>query len=245
VIRYGADARHEIAFYPAKGLTAAPLVIAFGGRDVAGWPRYQLNHAGVSLAIVSAENTVLSASKSVADYTAAVARLYRDADKLGIDRTRIVLYGTDRTAGMALLFGMDPALLSQAGVPFESLRGVISDNGEDFDLIRRSRESAYFRAFYRRYYGDDDTKLAALSPTTHVAPPNAPAFLMLANERDVDQTRESRLMVDALGRAGTSATFVALPDKHEGVRKTYFLAEQGGSGWEIIDFVRKALGLKP
>jgi hypothetical protein len=242
-IRYGGKPWQDIELYRAKNESAAPLVIAFSADGVSEWPRYRFNQAGMSLAVVPNKQPVRTAQKTIANYIAAIAQLYREAQSFGIDRSRIVLYGSGNGGSMAVLFGTDPALLARAGVPFDALRGIVSIGGEDFDVARRASESAYLRSLYRRYYGAEKADLTELSPVTHLAPPNAPAFLLLASERDENGVRESRLMAQALVQPGTTAAFVRLPEKRQGRRPTYLLAEPSGSGWEIIAFLQSALDI--
>lgn len=241
-IRYGDKGWQEIYFYPVKGAKAAPVVIGLGPLDDHGWPRYQFNRAGIAFAFIPNEEREPNfARESLANYRAAIGTLYNQADKLGIDRTRIILAGAYFGADMATLFGTDPNLLDKVAVPFESLRGVISVDGEGFDLTRRSAESKVMRQKYKRAYSGDAAELAAFSPLTHVAPPNAPAFLLLASPDHADGIRESSMMAQSLLRAGTVARFATLPDKRKGSLRTVFLAEQGGSGWEIMDFLSRHL----
>lgn len=244
-IRYGGKPWQDIEFYRAKNDSAAPLVIAFSADGVSEWPRYRFNEAGISLAVVPNKEPVRTAQKTIANYIAAIAHLYREAKSFGIDQSRIVLYGSGNGGSMAVLFGTDPALLARAGVPFEAVRGIVSIGGEDFDVVRRASESAYLRSLYRRYYDTEKAGLAELSPVTHLEPPNAPAFLLLASERDENGIRESRLMAQALVQAGTTAAFATLPEKREGRRPTYLLAEPGGSGSEIIAFLQRAFDNAP
>jgi dipeptidyl aminopeptidase/acylaminoacyl peptidase len=112
-------------------------------------------------------------------------------------------------------------------------------DGEGFDLVRRSAESKFMHDEYKRIYADGAAALKAFSPMTHVAPPNAPAFLLLASHDHVDGVRESEFMAQALTSAGTAATFAALPDQRKGNLRTTFLAEQGGSGWAVMDFLQQ------
>jgi dipeptidyl aminopeptidase/acylaminoacyl peptidase len=128
-------------------------------------------------------------------------------------------------------------------VPFESLRGVIAIGGEDFDVLRRIGENAYLRSLYRRYYSRDEVELAALSPITHFAPPNAPAFLLLAVEQDTAAIEESQRMTQALAAAGVQAAYATVPERREGYRPTYFMAEADGAGHEVMPFLRDVLGL--
>jgi arylformamidase len=239
-LRYGDKAWQTIQFYPGKAETSAPLVIAFS-RAADEWARYRFSEAGIALAVVPDMETVPAARKTIDNYLAALSYLYRDAEKLRIDRSRVVFYG----GGLTALFGTGPTLLGRAGIPFEALRGVISIGGEDFDIVRRMKESAYLRSRYQRYLGHGESEAAAFSAASHLEAPNAPAFLLLADAHDSNGLRESRSFAEALANAGSPATFVALPEQREGVRRTYFLAEQGGSGWEIMAFLRAAFANAP
>jgi hypothetical protein len=244
-IRYGEKGWQEIFFYGTKGAKPAALVIALGPVDARGWPRYRINQAGLAFAAIpNVEREPDFARKALANYSAAIAKLYDSADALGIDRTRIVLVGSGFGAGIAALFGTDPTELGKAGIPFESLRGVVAIDGDNFDLARRSAESAIMRAEYKRVYAADPTALAAFSPMAHIASPNAPAFLLLSAPDRTDAVRESGLMTSALVQGGTEATFVTLPEPRKGNLKTLFLAEQGGSGWQLIDFLQHTLGMR-
>ncbi|MGZ3196164.1 MAG: alpha/beta hydrolase family protein [Croceibacterium sp.] len=240
-LRYGDKAWQSMDFYPAKSAGPTPLVIAFFSA-AKGWDRYRFNQAGIAIAFVPDRETVPTARKTVDNYLAAIATLYNNAEQLGIDRSRFVLYGSGGGGSMAVLLGTDPTLLGRAGVPFEAVRGVVSVGGEDFDVVRRSSKNAFLRSRYLRYYGSDEAETASLSPATHLAAPNAPGFLLLARERDTDAFEESGLIAQALMKAGSPATFMTLPEQREGVRRTYLLVEQGGAGWEIMDFVQEALG---
>lgn len=241
-IRYGDKGWQEILFYHGKNGEAAPLVIALGPVDALGWPRYRFNEAGLAFAAVpNMEREPDYARKSLSNYTTAVAKLYAQAEELGIDRSRIVVVGAGFGASMAALMGTEPDLFASAGVPFDSLLGVVSIGGEDFDLARRAAESNVVRDRYKRLYGGDTAGLGTFSPMAHIALPNAPAFLLLASPNDIDSSRESGLMVKALARAGTKATFLPLLEQRKGNRRTLFLAEPAGSGWDVMDFVHRAV----
>lgn len=237
--RYGARAWQTIEFYPAKTAAPAPLVIAFSN-DADGWPRYRLNESGISLAIVPQKETVPTARKTIDNYIEAIAYLYRETSKLNFDRSRIALFGSGNGGSMAVLLGTDPVLTARAGVPFDAVRAVISFGGEDFDVLRRMKGSPYLRSLCRRYYGGDEAELSAFSPASHLQLPNAPAFLLLAGEGDAAGIEESRSIAEKLLAAGSSAEFATVPDKREGVRRTYFLGEPGGAAWEIMPFLEAA-----
>jgi hypothetical protein len=243
-LRYGDKGWQTIQFYPARAGAPTPLVVAFSNA-MDEWARYRFNEAGIALAVVPDRETVPAAGKTIDNYLAAMSYLYGDAEGLGIDRTRMMLYGTGNGGSMAVLLGADPALLARAGVPFDAVRGVISIGGEDFDVVRRMKESSFLRSRYQRYYGRDEVETATLSAASHLELPNAPGFLLLADARDRAGLEESRSITEALVNAGSTAVFVTLPEPRDEVRRTHFLAEPGGSGWEIVAFVQAAFAKAP
>lgn len=240
--RFGPAHWQHLEFYRGAGHGPHPLVVAFSP-DANGWPRQRLAEAGISIAIISARRANSTAPESIDGYVEALGYLFREAETLGFDRAQIVLFGVGNDGSLATLFGTDPSLFERAGIPFASLRAVISVGGEDFDVLRRVAENRYLRVLYRRYYGRDEADLARLSPMTHLPPPNAPAFLLMAAERDENGIRESQRMTAALAEAGAAASYAGLPERRERVRATHFMAEEAGSGREVMPFLRSVLNL--
>jgi arylformamidase len=238
-IDYGPKRWQEVDFFPPAGVARAPLVIAFAS-PVAGWPRYQLNRAGIALAIVPNPTGEPDARKKVDNQVAAIAHIYRNAERLGIDRERLAILGYGNAGSLATLFGTDPALLARAGAPLEHLRGVVSLGGEDFDVAQRMAENSYLRSRYHRYYSSDEGELLQLSPAAHLQAPNAPAFLLLATEKDKEGVIQSERMARALSAVGTPAHYATLPEQREGFLPSYFMAEPDGSGREVVPFLQAA-----
>jgi hypothetical protein len=69
---------------------------------------------------------------------------------------------------------------------------------------------------YEAAFGKDPKRQAALSPSRHAAPPNVARWLILPIERRADSQAQSKGLADALIRAGSSATVVAVPGESHG-----------------------------
>ena len=50
-------------------------------------------------------------------------------------------------------------------------------------------------------------------------------------------------MTAALAEAGAAASYAGLPERRERVRATHFMAEEAGSGREVMPFLRSVLNL--
>lgn len=238
-LKFGPAHWQDLTLYRGAGSGPHPVIVAFNG--IGGWARHRLTEAGISLALIVDGRSNPTAPETIDGVVEALRFIDREAGTLGIDREQVVLLGVGNGGSLATLFGTDPALFERAGIPFANLRAVISIGGEDFDVLRRAGENAYLRSLYRRHYSRDEAELARLSPMTHLAPPNAPAFLLMAEARDENGIRESQRMAAALASAGAAASYAELPDPRERVRATQFMAEEAGSGREVMPFLRSVL----
>ncbi len=128
--------------------------------------------------------------------------------------------------------------LSQLPDPFRSIRAVIGYGGTGFDLAERANRSPCLAQRYRRFVSNDIADYTRLSPVNHLAPPNARAFLLLAEDKDADATAESKEAVARFVGAGVDAHFAAVPVQREGAPQTYFMLEPDGSGSEVVPFLR-------
>ena len=129
--------------------------------------------------------------------------LLRRADTLGIDRQRVVLMGHSAGAHLVALVGTDPQYLAGAGLTFSDVAGIIPLDGAGYDVPSQMGENqALLGDTYEQAFGTDPARQLALSPTSHAAAPNAPAFLILHVER-ADAKRQSEGLATALRSAGT------------------------------------------
>lgn len=214
-IAYGSDPLQKLDFHPASTDRPAPLVLFVHG---GGWQRGDKRNAtgefkaphyngqGYHFASINyrlvPEATV---EQQAADVAAALAKLLAEADRLKIDRSRVVLMGHSAGAHLVALVGTDPQYLRGAGLSYRDIRGVIPLDGAAYDVPAQMDENARLMGdTYKQAFGTDPARQKALSPTHHAAAPNAPAFLILHVQRR-DGTAQSKGLGDALRKGGTDA----------------------------------------
>jgi len=214
-----------------------PNTISFNG-----WPRARMHEAGYAVAFVPFDRYLAKAGEMADYYASAIAYLRADASKLHIDPNRIILIGVGFDAHFAALLGTDPEYFEKAGVPFDSIRGVVSLWGTGFDIPLAYKQYSYADRDIARTFGKDPDEQRHFSPVAHLDPPNAPAFLMLSGPNDTDSRRDSKVMADALAQAGIPVSNVDVAEHHRGDRKTYFMLEPDGNGREIVPFLQAQFG---
>jgi acetyl esterase/lipase len=214
-ITYGNDSAQHLDFWRAtRAGGARPLVIFVHG---GGWKRGDMDNAtgaakvthsldqgyafaSIDYRLVPAA-TVEQQAQDVAD---AVAKLVKDAPRLGFDPRRMVLMGHSAGAHLAALVGTDTRYLENAGLRADALRGIVLLDGAAYDVPKQIAEGGRFmHDTYVQAFGSDPARQKALSPTFQVAAPNAPSFLILHIDR-ADGTAQSEALGAALRKAGAA-----------------------------------------
>lgn len=215
-ISYGTDRAQRLDFHRAEGSRAAPLILFVHG---GGWTngskdnatgRYKAPHytaLGYNFATIDyrlvPEATVEQQAQDVAD---ALKHLLDRADKLGIDRGKVVLMGHSAGAHLVALVGTDPQYLRRAGLSHGDIDGVIPLDGAAYEVASQMEQSR-LPLLKRRYdaaFGKDPARQRALSPTHQAAAPNAAHWLILHVDR-TDGKEQSEGLALALRRAGAEA----------------------------------------
>lgn len=217
-IQYGELSTQAMIFHRARE-SNAPLIVYFDNvvwrdgeivrdNDLAGFAHSR----GYASAFVSWDlQDQPTAEEILGDLGRAVARLVADAAELGIDPDEIVLVARGGAGGLAALLATDPRHLEAAGVDFAALRGVILLNGDGFDLVARATDnSGRLRGELEDVFGADDA-LRRHSPINHLAPPNAPAFLLVVESRRASFTEHSHGFSELLTSAGIDNRLVLIP----------------------------------
>ncbi|MCF2515358.1 alpha/beta hydrolase [Sphingomonas sp. G124] len=223
---YGTDPRQRLDLVKPAGVARAPvLLFVHGGgwsigdkahaapekarwANAKGWAFASTNYRLVPQATVESQ---------AADVASAVAWLRANADRLGLDADRIVLMGHSAGAHLVALVGTDPQYLRASGVPMGAVNGVVLLDGAGYDVpTQASAEMNIVKPMYEAAFSKDPKRQAALSPTRHAAAPNVARWLILPIERRQDSQAQSRVLADALNRAGASAAVVAVPDESHG-----------------------------
>ncbi|GEM_PF-1841021 len=251
---YGRRSWQKVSLFVAEDRdpTPQPVAVLFssisgraGSYSMLEWLRYRLTEAGIALAVVPYRGLRERPGERLESYASAIAYLREHEEELGLDADRIVLAGVRREAHFAAVLATNPQFLETAGVPFSSLRGVLSLDGLGFDIEARMAQGDFTRSYYRRHFGRDPEDYLPYSPAAHLDAPVAPQFLFFANEENEDETRDSQGFFDLLQTAGTEAQFVIYPMPRGDLVETYPFVEEEGSGREVMPFIRSALGLAP
>ena len=213
-LSFGPDRLQRLDYWP--GTTAgAPLVVFVHG---GGWKRgdkrmmtgsAKLAHWQAQGYAVASVNYRLvpdaTVEQQAEDVATALAWLSDNADALGFDGGRMALVGHSAGAHLAALVGTDPQWLRAVGLRQSDLAGVVLLDGAAYDVAAQVGTNARLMGdTYRQAFGSDPVRQRALSPVHHAKAPNVPAFLILHVQR-ADAASQSRVLGDALRRAGTPA----------------------------------------
>jgi arylformamidase len=213
-IAYGRDAMQNLDFYRAQGTNRpAPLVIFVHGgawskgtkdNGTGAWKAPHYTSLGYHFATINyrlvPDAKVEDEAQDVAN---ALAKLLADADKLGIDRSRIVLMGHSAGAHLVALVGTDETYLKQAGLGLSALAGIIPIDGAAYDVPKQMAAAGQFmEGRYDQAFGHDPARQKALSPVFHAQAPNAPRFLLLYVGRE-DGVAQAKELAEALTTAST------------------------------------------
>jgi len=220
-ISYGSSSDQTYDVWPAQGVNGpAPLVMFVhgggwtkGSKDTASGP-YTSSHYPSEGYVYASINYRLVPSVTVedeaSDVAAALRSLLDHAAQLGIDPGRVVIMGHSAGAHLVALVGADESYLAAVGLSESSLRGVIAIDGAAYDVPTQVAAGGIMHDRYIEAFGADSVRQLALSPTSHAAAPNAPAFLLPHVQRP-DGIAQADELAAALQAAGTSAEEASFP----------------------------------
>lgn len=223
-LSYGDNPLQRLDFYKAKtDKIRAPLIVFVHG---GGWKRGDKRNAtgsdkithytgrGYHFASINYRLVpAASVEQQAADVAAALAHLSKNAVKMGIDPSRIVLMGHSAGAHLSALVGSDPKYLRAAGHDLGLLAGVVPIDGAAYDVPAQMADGAkIMQDTYADAFGTDPARQKALSPYWHADGPNAKAFLILHVER-ADGKRQSEALAKALRKGGADVQLEAFSGK--------------------------------
>lgn len=250
-IKYGPRSWQAMTLYsPSRSGRPAPIIVSLSG---ASWPNItrpyplfwlanRLTESGYAYVEIDQDPTRKKLDDVLADITQAIASIREQSAKRNLDPDRIVLVGANGNAHLAALLGTNESYFINGGIPFAALSGVVMINGDGFDIPKRVATAGSYRAReYKKYSGTDVVEQARLSPVNHLDGTNAPEFLFLIAENESTSISESKEMSDALSGAQVRTQTKILPQFREGSVSTYFLAEKGGAGDALLDFIALAV----
>lgn len=209
-------------FYPPQHSTGpAPLVLfvhggawSRGSKDTATGPWKAPHYTGEGYAFASMDYRLVPKARvedQAADVAHALHAILRDADRLGVDRRRIVLMGHSAGAQLVALVGTDESYLKAEGLSLAEVAGVIPIDGAAYNIPEQMKTSGeYMGARYDQAFGTDPARQRALSATLHADAPNAPRFLLLHVQRP-DGIAQAQELAEALRSAGTPVEIKGFP----------------------------------
>ncbi len=245
-LSYGVEKRQALDLWRARAASAPLTVFVHGGAWRAGdknvssrtWQVPYFLSKGHAFASVNYRLVPdVGVAQQAEDVAQALRFLVDRADALGVDRTRIILMGHSAGAHLAALVATDGRYLQQVGLQVSDIAGVILLDGAGYDVPRQMAAAGpMMQRTYRMAFGEDRAQQLALSPISHVAAPNARAFLVLHVQRP-DAAAQSRALSDALRQAGTPADVHGLPGQgRSGHREINVeLGDQSYPGTAIVD----------
>jgi acetyl esterase/lipase len=152
----------------------------------------------------------------VEDVAAAIAWLYHNAKKIGGDSNRIYLMGHSVGAALVALIATDEQFLAKYSISLGALKGVICNDGGNFDIMERAQRPQS-RRIIENAYGTDQNVWRIASPSSHVcAGKKIPPFFLTYTTAPKEAMAEA--FARLLSRAGVPVTmFSSLGRNHEEV----------------------------
>lgn len=121
-------------------------------------------------------------SHQLEDIVSVVMWVRENADKYGLDPSRIILMGHAAGAHLVSLAGTNEAYLKARGLSLSDLKAVVAIDTESYDIPRLMNELGTFvqKRHHRVIFGEDEDAWIDASPITHVEADNdIPAFALL------------------------------------------------------------------
>lgn len=219
-IAYGTDPDQRYDLYrPAASDNAPVILMVHGG----GWRRGDKDMSRVvnnkvdrwlprGIAFISINYRMqpkVPPLEQARDVASALADVQRNWQKLGVDRSNIVLMGHSAGAHLIALLAAGPELLAEAGA--QAVRGfVLLDSGAlDVPAIMNAK---HFR-LYDRAFGNNPADWRAASPIHHLQQATPPMLAVCSSRRD-DACPQARAFISRAQQMGTPAEVLALDKTH-------------------------------
>jgi arylformamidase len=250
-IAYGEDERHRLdVFVPARKPAKAPIVVyVHGGGYVAGErsplpgliydnvPTFFARHGMIGVNTTYRLAPQHKWPSGADDLGKMVAWLRENAPRHGGDPERIFLMGQSAGATHVATWTFVPQVHGGAGPRIAGamlLSGVYAPQHPEFSPERPAPNSI-------AYYGEDDTKYAAMSPLNHVKPGHPPVLVAVSEFDPYPLAWPSAALVAALVKCDKRMPWFILNRGHNHVSPAMQInAAIDGLGPELLEFVQSA-----
>ena len=248
-LAYGADERHRLdVFVPVKKLAKAPIVVYIhGGGYVAGErsplpgliydnvPTFFARHGLIG---VNATYRLAPQHKwpsGAADVGKVVEWLRENAARYGGDPERIFVMGQSAGATHVATWTFVPQVHGSAGPRIAGamlLSGVYAPQHPEFSPDKPAPNSI-------AYYGEDESKYAAMSPLNHVKPGHPPVLIAVAEFDPYPLAWPSAALVAALVKCDKRMPWFTLNRNHNHVSPAMQInSAVDALGPELLQFVQ-------
>jgi acetyl esterase/lipase len=171
------------------------------------WMRSFMFDQGVATAHVDITSKASRALPELAEScTRALAEIVRQASRRGYDPRKIILAGWGWGSHPAALLATDPAYARAAGLPFESIRGILLIEPAGVDLEREHKLASNYVRKQLAKLAPDATSVRRYSPAAHLGRLNVPAALILSSSKARDRAVVGAELAEALRSSGASVT---------------------------------------
>lgn len=245
-MRYGRKPWQSIEYFRGRG-SDVPVIVqlpdgdwpgAGGSYSTSFLPDFAVGNGYAFADVGFGSLRDISAAQAAAEIALALAKLRSESATVRFNPDRILLVGGGSGGHFAALIATDLSYAAGAGVPPAAICGVVTINGDGFDIPRRVKEGNAYRAGkYRKALGDERTQSEA-SPSTYVGQPNAGAFLLLASADSPEAAKQADQFGAQLIGAGTPAERGRFPKWMREVRRTYIGVEENEGTKRIAAFVK-------
>lgn len=201
-LAFGPGAKERIDFFPA-GVDGAPLLVFIHGgywraldKEDVSWIAPPWLSRGVSVALPNYDLLpTVPMETIVAQVRAALAFLWRDAPRLGVDRDRIVVCGHSAGGHLAAIAACTDWPAHGPDLPSRIARGTLSISGlHDLEPLRHA-------PFLSRDLALDTDRARALSPAYQTPNAGLRAVTCVGGDESSEFHRQARLLAQHWGTA--------------------------------------------
>jgi acetyl esterase len=249
-IAYGPDARHRLdVFAPAKKPAKAPIVVyVHGGGYVAGErsplpgliydnvPTFFARHGMIGVNTTYRLAPQHKWPSGAADIGKVVEWLRENATRYGGDPERIFLMGQSAGATHVATWTFVPEVHGSAGPRIAGamlLSGVYAPQHPEFSPGKPAPNSI-------AYYGEDESKYAAMSPLNHVRPGHPPVLIAVTEFDPYPLAWPSAALAAALAKCDKKMPWFVFSRGHNHVSPAMQINSTVDTlGPELLEFVHK------